>query len=105
MFERAGKKLGLDQAVLYGFQPSKKEAAAERKELENLIKHGAWHFFKGFDADASRRFGEADIDQILGLSAYATLFCASADIIPLDYREEHETAQIRKQYRSRFDLQ
>ncbi len=69
MFNRASKKLGLDQAVLYGLQPDEKKDAEskrkEREELENLIKHGAWHAFKDFDETKSRQFSEADIDQIL----------------------------------------
>lgn len=55
MFERASKKLGLDQAV---FQRENKG------EIENLLKYGAYSIFEE-DSGRSQQFLESNIDQIL----------------------------------------
>ena len=81
MFRRASLKLGLDQAVLrkmqvhegqhvqYGQQQQDSSltrlSQLDKKEVESLLKYGAYDLFNA-DADAaSQKFCEEDIDQIL----------------------------------------
>ncbi|KAI8096416.1 SNF2 family N-terminal domain-containing protein [Halteromyces radiatus] len=71
MFDRAGMKLGLDKAVMQrsnlesdgstGNGPSKNEL--NKKEIEDLLKKGAYGAM--LDDEASTKFCEEDIDQIL----------------------------------------
>lgn len=86
MFRAASLKLGLDYAVMHnlkGQQPSlaglRMDKSADtmsglsKRELENLLKHGAYDIFReesdGTGVDASQKFCEADIDEILEKSA------------------------------------
>jgi len=84
MFQAASIKLGLDYAVMGGMKPNAlagingaKEAdnfsSLSKKELENLLKHGAYDIFSeekdGSGAQTSQQFMEEDIDDILKRSA------------------------------------
>lgn len=78
MFSIASRKLGLDRAVLgpmskaaggAGADPSK----MDRKEVENLLKHGAYHVFLNGDEKADE-FCEEDIDSILAKRAKKVLY-------------------------------
>mmetsp|Transcript_14484 Transcript_14484/g.14562 ORF Transcript_14484/g.14562 Transcript_14484/m.14562 type:complete len:239 (+) Transcript_14484:2658-3374(+) len=55
MFERASRKLGLDQAVF---------ARDNKAEIENLLKFGAYSIYEE-DSGRSQQFIESNIDQIL----------------------------------------
>jgi hypothetical protein len=76
MFQRASKKLGLGQAVLMQRSAEVEEAAdgigsdtllskMDSKEIDGLIKYGAYDLFNERADNASRSFCEEDIDQIL----------------------------------------
>jgi len=83
MFQAASIKLGLDYAVMGGMKPKAmagitgKEAdnfsSLSKKELENLLKHGAYDIFNeekdGTGTHASQQFMDEDIDEILKRSA------------------------------------
>ncbi|ELP87418.1 chromodomain helicase hrp1, putative [Entamoeba invadens IP1] len=67
MFERASKKLGLDQAVLANVtssNDSKEKTQLSKAEIESLLKYGAYGVFKD-DEESSSKFCEEDIEQIL----------------------------------------
>jgi chromodomain-helicase-DNA-binding protein 7 len=59
MFERASKKLGLDQAVF---------SKDTKAEIENLLKFGAYSILEE-DSSKSQQFFESNIDEILQTSA------------------------------------
>ena len=65
MFDRAGMKLGLDKAVMgtHDDGSANKTAELNRKEIEDLLKKGAYGAM--LDEEASAKFCEEDIDQIL----------------------------------------
>jgi hypothetical protein len=66
MFDRAGMKLGLDKAVMGTHDDgsnANKTAELNRKEIEDLLKKGAYGAM--LDDEASAKFCEEDIDQIL----------------------------------------
>lgn len=66
MFDKAGLKLGLDRAVLQRmtFEEHKSEKTKKKDAIETLLRKGAYGVLMETD-DASRRFCEEDIDQIL----------------------------------------
>ena len=72
MFERATKKLGLDQAVFYGdnFKGNAKSNKVEdikkmdKAQMENLLKKGILGLIDE-DPNLSKTYHENDIDQIL----------------------------------------
>eukprot|EP00743_Colponemidia_sp_Colp-15_P009048 GILK01009873.1.p1 GENE.GILK01009873.1~~GILK01009873.1.p1 ORF type:complete len:1268 (+),score=334.16 GILK01009873.1:244-3804(+) len=72
MFDRASKKLGLDQAVFHtgafagpeGVDNRGGRAAMSKTDIENLLKYGAYGLLDE-DPTATRVFLESDIDQIL----------------------------------------
>ncbi|CAH0490644.1 unnamed protein product [Peronospora farinosa] len=84
MFHKASLKLGLDQAVLGGIKnddpvaklkgvvnTNKTNDRMSKEEIESLLKHGAYEMFKEQESDAeeaSKKFGEESIDQILSRS-------------------------------------
>ncbi|CAH0474051.1 unnamed protein product [Peronospora belbahrii] len=84
MFHKASLKLGLDQAVLGGIKNddpvaklkgvakiSKTNDRMSKEEIESLLKHGAYEMFKEHESEAeeaSKKFGEESIDQILSRS-------------------------------------
>lgn len=69
MFHQASLKLGLDQAVIGGMREgsSKKQGQLGTKDVEGLLKRGAYDVFnEGEEGEkASQRFCEEDIDTIL----------------------------------------
>jgi hypothetical protein len=71
MFHMSSLKMGLDQAVLQGFENggSSGEGAMTKEEVERLLRHGAYDIFneeKAGSADAeSNDFVQQDIDSIL----------------------------------------
>lgn len=66
MFDKAGLKLGLDRAVLQRmtFEEQKSEKTRKKDAIETLLRKGAYGVLMETD-DASRKFCEEDIDQIL----------------------------------------
>lgn len=71
MFQRASKKLGLEQAVLgtrnfndIDFDENK-NAKIDAKEMEQLLREGAYAVLLEDDADMVKEFYEQDIDKIL----------------------------------------
>jgi hypothetical protein len=70
MFHMSSLKMGLDQAVLTGFETgSSGEGAMTKEEVEKLLRHGAYNIFnedKAGNAEAeSNDFVQQDIDSIL----------------------------------------
>ena len=70
MFHMSSLKMGLDQAVLTGFESgSSGEGAMTKEEVERLLRHGAYDIFnedKAGNAEAeSNNFVQQDIDSIL----------------------------------------
>ena len=70
MFHMSSLKMGLDQAVLTGFESSSSgEGAMTKEEVERLLRHGAYDIFnedKAGSAEAeSNDFVQQDIDSIL----------------------------------------
>ncbi|OLQ15739.1 Chromodomain-helicase-DNA-binding protein 7 [Cryptosporidium hominis] len=74
MFERAGRKLGLNTAVFHkgAFREENNSNTVNgigtsgeptKQEIEDLLKHGAYYLLEG--SEASRQFQESDIDEIL----------------------------------------
>ncbi|KAI8147251.1 SNF2 family N-terminal domain-containing protein [Fennellomyces sp. T-0311] len=70
MFDRAGIKLGLDKAVMQRSGPTSHDengnggkSELSKKEIEDLLKKGAYGAM--LDDEASTKFCEEDIDQIL----------------------------------------
>lgn len=64
MFERASRKLGLEQAVLGTFEKDKDDGKPSQKEMEQLLKRGAYALLDDDDDDAND-FVADDIDAIL----------------------------------------
>ncbi|KAI9176217.1 hypothetical protein H9P43_006582 [Blastocladiella emersonii ATCC 22665] len=85
MFDRAGLKLGLEKAILQkmdansamGGAPAADETKLSKKEVEELLKKGAYGAFLD-DADSSA-FCDEDIDQILERRATVIRHDASAN--------------------------
>jgi len=70
MFHMSSMKMGLDQAVLQGFEcGSNQESALSKDEVEKLLRHGAYDIFNeekaGSTDSESNAFVEQDIDWIL----------------------------------------
>jgi hypothetical protein len=70
MFHLSSLKMGLDQAVLTGFESSSSgEGTMTKEEVEKLLRHGAYDIFNEDKSGASEReltdFIEQDIDSIL----------------------------------------
>ena len=73
MFERASRKLGLEQALLGSRQfgdaevddAGKSHAKMDSKEVESLLRHGAYAVLMEDDSEAVKEFCEQDIDSIL----------------------------------------
>ncbi|KAJ1473752.1 P-loop containing nucleoside triphosphate hydrolase protein, partial [Baffinella frigidus] len=62
MFERASQKQGLEQAVIH---QKVSEGEADKKELERLLRHGAYDLFQNDSEQESKKFNEEDIEEIL----------------------------------------
>jgi len=69
MFHMSSMKMGLDQAVLQGFESNSGDAVMSKDEIEKLLRHGAYDIFneeKAGTAEAeSKGFIEEDIETIL----------------------------------------
>ncbi|KAF1744366.1 hypothetical protein MXB_366, partial [Myxobolus squamalis] len=74
MFDRASLKLGLDKAVLHDMNTSNMDSQGQftptraqltKKEVEKLIREGAYANIMDEDTEASAQFCSEDIDQIL----------------------------------------
>jgi len=88
MFERSSKKLGLDQAVLHDMGAPKDTASLEKtkstldkKEIDDLLKFGAYDLFREESKEKERQFVESDIDQILDRSSKVVWNEATAKIM------------------------
>jgi superfamily II DNA or RNA helicase len=69
MFDRSSKKLGLDHAVLQSGRLSGSVGNSDRprlsnKEVDQLLRHGAYHVFQD-DDKAADEFSAANIDELL----------------------------------------
>uniref|UniRef100_A0AC35TFK6 Chromo domain-containing protein n=1 Tax=Rhabditophanes sp. KR3021 TaxID=114890 RepID=A0AC35TFK6_9BILA len=64
MFEKANLKLGLDKAVLQSLNPKDNNPQMSRKEVEDLLKKGAYGSIMD-DESEENKFNEEDIDTIL----------------------------------------
>lgn len=81
MFHSASMKLGLERAVLSqqrdqgneggegGKRKSKSEKLAQAKEIDELLKKGAYDIFKDDNDEEANKFMETDIDQLMENSA------------------------------------
>lgn len=65
MFDRASRKLGLEQAVLGTFDKDNDDGKPTLKEMEHLLKRGAYALMEGDDDEIGREFCEDDIEDIL----------------------------------------
>jgi Bromodomain len=65
MFERASKKLGLEQAVLGTFEKEKEDDKPTQKEMEQLLKRGAYALLEDDNDEVTRQFCSDDIESIL----------------------------------------
>ena len=74
MFKRASMKLGLDRAVLADANSKSSKHDASKpltaKEVNKLLKKGAYGAFSEKDDSVSKQFCENDIDSILKSSSY-----------------------------------
>lgn len=64
MFDKASLKLGLDKAVLQSMTPKENNQQLTRKEVEDLLRKGAYGAVMNEDNEGSK-FSEEDIDTIL----------------------------------------
>lgn len=64
MFDKASLKLGLDKAVLQSMAPKENSQQLTRKEVEDLLRKGAYGAVMDEDNEGSK-FSEEDIDTIL----------------------------------------
>ena len=90
MFHSASLKLGLDRAVLAHQRqstnvdelPSKRKSKAEReeqaKEIDNLLKKGAYDVFNDDDDTEAQKFMDTDIDQLLEQSSKTVTYGEAA---------------------------
>ena len=65
MFERASKKLGLEQAVLGTFEKEQEDDKPSQKEMEQLLKRGAYALLDDDNDEITQQFCTDDIDAIL----------------------------------------
>lgn len=65
MFERASKKLGLEQAVLGTFEKDGEDDKPTQQEMEQLLKRGAYALLEDDNDEVTRQFCADDIDSIL----------------------------------------
>lgn len=77
MFERASKKLGLEQAVLGSRQfgdidaeEAKNNAKMDSKEMEQLLKEGAYSVLLEDNSDEIKEFFDQDIEKLLEQRAH-----------------------------------
>jgi hypothetical protein len=65
MFDRASKKLGLEQAVLGTFEKEQEDDKPSQKEMEQLLKKGAYALLEDENDEITKEFCADDIDSIL----------------------------------------
>lgn len=65
MFDRASKKLGLEQAVLGTFGQEDEDEIPSSKEMEQLLKKGAYALIEDENDEIGKEFCADDIDSIL----------------------------------------
>ena len=65
MFDRASKKLGLEQAVLGTFEQSNEDDKPTNKEMEQLLKKGAYALIEDENDEEGKAFCADDIENIL----------------------------------------
>ena len=65
MFDRASKKLGLEQAVLGTFGQDEDDDKPTNKEMEQLLKKGAYALLEDDNDEITQQFCADDIDSIL----------------------------------------
>lgn len=65
MFDRASKKLGLEQAVLGTFGQDNDDGKPTSKEMEQLLKKGAYALLEDENDEIGKEFCEDDIESIL----------------------------------------
>ena len=65
MFDRASKKLGLEQAVLGTFGQDEDDDKPTSKEMEQLLKKGAYALLEDDNDEITQQFCADDIDSIL----------------------------------------
>lgn len=89
MFHSASLKLGLERAVLSQNREQndeaedktsnkKKDKEAQAKEIDELLKKGAYDVFRDEDDEEAEKFMETDIDQLLAHSSKKVTYGASA---------------------------
>jgi len=86
MFHSASLKLGLDRAVLAhqrqgeeskGGRKSKAEREEQAKEIDELLKKGAYDVFRDDDDKEAQKFMDTDIDQLLEQSSRKVTYGAT----------------------------
>jgi len=65
MFDRASKKLGLEQAVLGTFEKDKDDDKPSNEEMEQLLKKGAYALLEDDNDQITKQFCADDIESIL----------------------------------------
>lgn len=65
MFDRASKKLGLEQAVLGTFEQGNDDDKPTSKEMEQLLKKGAYALLEDENDEEGKAFCADDIENIL----------------------------------------
>ena len=65
MFDRASRKLGLEQAVLGTFGQENEEDKPSQKEMEQLLKKGAYALLEDESDEIVNQFCADDIENIL----------------------------------------
>lgn len=65
MFDRASRKLGLEQAVLGTFEKERDDDKPTQKEMEQLLKKGAYALLDDENDEITREFCADDIESIL----------------------------------------
>ena len=65
MFDRASKKLGLEQAVLGTFEKEWEDDKPTQQEMEQLLKKGAYALLDDDNDEVTKQFCADDIDSIL----------------------------------------
>lgn len=89
MFHSASMKLGLERAVLSqqrdqgeegedGKSKTKSNKEAQAKEIDSLLKKGAYDVFRDDDDDEAKKFMETDIDQLLERNASTVTYDAKS---------------------------
>jgi superfamily II DNA/RNA helicase len=65
MFDRASKKLGLEQAILGTFEKGLEDDKPTQQEMEQLLKRGAYALLEDDNDEITREFCADDIESIL----------------------------------------